>query len=83
MPLFRLVCRADSHARLMEKPGDEPAVWNLQIVAGGAQLDISVGDDVRVTGGVPHHAGLLIQVDRPADDIDQAITAAINDAEVA
>lgn len=67
----------------MEKPGDDPAIWNFKVLADGTEVEITVGDDVRVVDDIPHHHGLVIQVDRDGDDLASAAAAAQNDAEVA
>jgi len=83
VPRLRLVCRADSQARLMEKPGDDSAIWNFRVLADDGEIEITIGDDVRVADGIPNHVGLVIQVDRDGADIATAVAAAQLDAEVA
>jgi hypothetical protein len=79
--VFRVVFHATSEFRLMEKPGDEAARWNFNIILPEGPVHISVRDRVVLENDVPSHKGLEIQVDRPASDIDAAIESSIGDAE--
>jgi hypothetical protein len=77
--------RAESHLRLMERPGDDARRWNLNLndaVAG--LIEISIFDEIEVRGeGVPVHVGVRVVVDRHSSDLDAAVAEAEHHAAVA
>lgn len=81
---YRVVLRTDSHLRLMERPADDPVIWNLNTIhPGEGTTEVSVRDEVNVIGtDVPVHVGLVIVVDRNATSLEDAVEKAENDAAV-
>lgn len=85
---FRVLFRAETYLRLMEKPGDPAGNWRLpqRDATTGAEIEIVVRDVIEVGGvggDLPIHQGVTLVVTRPASDLDEAIASAGSDATVA
>jgi hypothetical protein len=82
---FRIVLRADSHFRLMERPGDDPMTWNLNMMEPDDEMTaVSIRDEVMVRGkDLPVHVGLVIIVETGAHSLEEAVDKGEGDAAVA
>ena len=82
MGRYRVLFRAQSHLRLVERPDDAPFRWLLPINQGsGSETLTEVVDVIEEQSGVPVHLGLEVQVELDAASIDEAVEAARAQAE--
>jgi hypothetical protein len=80
--LFRFVCFADTHFRLMERPGDAPARWTLNFNE-KPPATVRARDVVVTEDEIPWHRGLELEVDLAAADLQAAISSGTQWAETA
>jgi hypothetical protein len=78
--LFRLVCFADTHFRLMERPGDASARWTFNFNE-EPPATVRVRDVVVTEDEIPWHRGLELEVDLAAADLQEAISSGVRWAE--
>jgi hypothetical protein len=67
----------------MERAGDDPVKWDLNLPRAEGMTRIRIRDRVEVDHDVPWHRGLEIQVEGDASDLDDAIAVMQTDAEAA
>jgi hypothetical protein len=74
--VFRVVFTAETHFRLMKRPGDAPESWAFNFPEEAQPATVRVRDAVVTEDDVPWHRGLEIQVEVGADELAEAMRSA-------
>jgi hypothetical protein len=82
MGRFKVVLKASSQLRLMEKAVGPAGSWLLNKNEPG-EPQVRVLDDVLEENNIPWHRGMMFEVTLSADAIDQAVENARGEAEIA